>query len=160
MENYSSPVVLGNEELAEGVFAASGAAANGEGDCWYFNKAWTDNLRLEEEFMIWHVEWIHNGSNAGHDHHSGGLEAFVYVSGPELVDVYNPGWDNEMTVSLEDSHTIRIHAYNQWHYTNNGPESKTFNIGIRSNSIDETTQLEITGGAMISCYACNQHPNG
>ncbi|MBR1477126.1 MAG: hypothetical protein IJ608_04085 [Lachnospiraceae bacterium] len=162
MKNYESPVVLENENLAEGVFAASGAVTNGEGDCWYFNRAWTDNLRLEEEYMIWHVEWIHDASKTPNraNHHSGGFNGTLTLSGPALVDVYNPGWDNQMTVSRIDDRTIQLNAYNEWHYTNAGPESKTFNIGIKSNSINETVLLEIVGGSMNTCYACNQHPNG
>lgn len=162
MKNYESPVVLENENLAEGVFAASGAGntATGTGNCWYFNRAWRDNERTEEGYYIWHVEWIHNGTNAGYDHHSGGLDAKLYVSGPALVNVKNPGWDNEMTVSVADSGTINLHVFNECHYVNNGPESKTFNIGVQSNSLEETGMIEITGGDMIACFPCNQHPNG
>ena len=96
MSNYSKPLVLANEELAEGVYAASGEQVGGSGltssDCWRVEAAihqvpetGRGDYRLQVD--AWHT-------NPG-KHRSSAVVTIVFN---QTVTVTNPG-NNAFTVS-------------------------------------------------------------
>ena len=82
MEKYVKPVVLVNEDLAEGIYAASGTGATGEYDCWSF-----DVQSPQDWNGSHHVFEIHLTHHLGLEHISAGTTVAVTFSQP-LTSAY------------------------------------------------------------------------
>lgn len=137
---YERPIVLVNEELAEGVYAASGAAGGGS-DCY------TVTARIHQapetsrgDYRI-QVEGRHA---AGDGHHSG--EQVLTLSFNQAVEYVS---SNGSLQNGNNTAAIEI-TYN---YHNNAND----NIGLGDVVVKADAGLAVTG-AVLSCnYDCGQH---
>lgn len=63
MERYVKPVVLVNEDFAEGVYAASGSVFSGTSDCWSYDfyevQPWSGEGKVFEVKLTHHVDLEH-----------------------------------------------------------------------------------------------------
>ncbi len=138
---YERPVVLVNEELAEGVYAASGSVAGGGDDCY------TVTARIHQtpetgrgDFRI-QVDAKHA---AGDGHHSGKQTLILYFNQAVEYSLSNgtlSGGNNTSTISID------------YAYHNNGND----NIGLGDVIVESGEGLAVTGAELICNHDCFQH---
>ena len=139
MDNYEKPAVLANEDLAEGVYTASGDDA--DEDC-YSVSAYI-HQRPETgrgDFRI-QVNGVHA---AGNGHHSGAQLLVLYFNQPvEYVSSNGSlsGGDGSSSISIDYS------------YHNNAYD----NIGLGDVVVTSDAGLEVTWAALYCNYDCGQH---
>ena len=139
MKKYEKPVLLVNESLAEGVYAASGATT---GDDCYTVSAYIHQTPEtgRKDYRI-QVDGKHA---AGDGHHSG--EQHLHLSFNQTVTYVS---SNGSLVSGNGSSSIEI----KYNYHNNAND----NIGLGDVVVESEPGLQITG-AMLTCnYDCGQH---
>lgn len=142
MKNYSKPVVLMNEELAEGVYAASGS------DCY---TAWGEVIQNPATGMDNYVVKIHADHNTT-THHSTEQFALVtfnkpvkYLSCYATSGTYLAGGDN--------TNTLVIGLY----YHKNAVEPFEF-ADLKVMTVDGSrTGLTVEKVEVRCNYDCNQH---
>lgn len=145
MKNYEKPVVLVNEELAEGVYAASGAT--GTADCWSYDvksvQDWDGGSHVFEIYLTHHtnLEHISNGttvsvtfsaplaepSRAEFDYSISG--STITITRELLADAYNDG----------DKVTYKIWA-------STGDEATTKAIYVKSVNMSCDKAINVQGG--------------
>ncbi len=141
MKIYERPIVLANEELAEGVYAASGAAAGG--DCYTV----TANIHQtpeggREDYRI-QVNAQHNAT-----HHSTAQELTISFNQPVNYSFCN---GNGASLKSGDGTATLVISLS---YHNND----TDNIGFGDLAVTSGPGLAITSVAMSSCNrTCAQH---
>ncbi|MCM1542357.1 MAG: hypothetical protein NC121_14000 [Blautia sp.] len=134
---YEKPVVLVNEELAEGVYAASGA---GE-DC-YSVTAYIHQSPEEGrgDFRI-QVDGVHAADDG---HHSGKQTLVLYFNQAVTYQ-----WSNGSLAGGDGTSSISI----DYSYHNNG----TDNIGLGDVIVQSEAGLSISGAQLICNHDCGQH---
>lgn len=139
MKNYEKPIVLVNEELAEGVYAASGAAA---GDDCYSVTAYIHQTPEtgRGDFRI-QVDAVHA---AGDGHHSG--KQTLVLSFNQTVTYVG---SNGSLSGGDNTASIRI----DYTYHNNGND----NIGLGDVIVTSDAGLAVTGAMLICNHDCGQH---
>lgn len=139
MKNYVKPVMLDNEEVFEGVYAASGA---GDGaDCYTVTAYIHQTPETGRGDYRIQVNGVHAAANG---HHSG--EQILTLTFNQPVDY---SWSNGTLVGGNGTSTINI----KYNYHNNGND----NIGLGDIVVTADDGLAITG-AVLSCnYDCVQH---
>ena len=144
MKKYEKPVVMVNEELAEGVYAASGAS------CYLVNGFGCQNpYELVNTGMnAWtvHVDGVHNDPG----HHSSYREVTVVFNYPVYVERYE---SNTTVVSGDGTNTIVVSLN---HHNNSGD-----NIGLSGFvvKVDKNiTDLKVISARIDNCNMdCGQH---
>ena len=101
MQNYSKPVVLENEDLAEGVYAASGAGGLVSSDCWIIERV---QIMQRPETGRGDYRLQVDTKHINSDNHRSSATVTIVFNQP--VTVTNPG-GNAFTVSGEGS-TIKV----------------------------------------------------
>lgn len=139
MKDYVKPIVLANEELAEGVYAASGDGGNG-GDC-YTVTAYIHQTPEEGrgDFRI-QVDGVHNAES----HHSTGQVLILYFN--QAVSYVS---SNGSLAGGDGTSELRI-SYN---YHNNQYD----NIGLGDVVVTSDAGLAVTGAQLQCNYTCDQH---
>ena len=140
MNNYEKPIVVETEELAEGIYAASGGTGGG-GDCY------TVTARIHQtpetgrgDYRI-QVDGVHAAANG---HHSGAQ--VLMLSFNQAVDYSS---SNGSCIGGSGSSTIQI----QYNYHNNAND----NIGLGDVVVTADEGLAITGAVLTCNYDCGQH---
>lgn len=136
---YEKPIAIENDELAEGVYAASGSVVGN--DCYtvsaYIHQT-PETGRGDYRIQVNGVHATYNG------HHSG--EQILTLTFNQPVDY---SWSNGTLVGGNGTSTINI----KYNYHNNGND----NIGLGDIVVTADDGLAITG-AVLSCnYDCGQH---
>ena len=136
---YEKPIVIANEELSEGIYAASGDVI---GDNCYTVSAYIHQTPEigRGDYRI-QVNGVHAASNG---HHSG--EQVLTLTFNQPVEYSS---SNGTLVNGSGTSSINI----KYNYHNNGND----NIGLGDVVVTSDDGLAITG-AMLSCnYNCGQH---
>ena len=135
MREYVKPVVLANDELSEGVYAASGS------DCYTVNA----NMHQHPEQGRGDYRIQMNGVHAASDNHHGGAQVLTVTFNQPVT--YKGS--NGTIISGDGTNTICI----QYNYHNNGMD----NIGLGDVIVEGEPGLAVTG-AVLSCdHDCGQH---
>ena len=142
MKDYVKPIVLANEELAEGVYAASGDAGNG-GDCYTVTAYIHQTPELGREDYRIQV----NGVHAAVGHHSTGQELILYFNQPVNYQFCNGA--EATLVSGDGTSELRL-AYS---YHNNEND----NIGLGDVVVTSGDGLAVSGAVLKCNYTCGQH---
>lgn len=139
---YEKPIVLVNEELAEGVYAASGGTTAGGGDDCYTVTAYIHQIPEtgRGDFRI-QVNAVHA---AGDGHHSG--KQTLVLSFNQAVEY---SWSNGTLAGGDGTSTISI----DYSYHNNGND----NIGLGDVIVKSDAGLAVTGAELICNHDCGQH---
>ena len=136
---YVKPIVLANEELAEGVYAASGDVTGN--DCYTVSAYIHQTPEIGRGDYRIQVNGVHAAANG---HHSG--EQVLTLTFNQPVEYSS---SNGTLVSGSGTSSINI----KYNYHNNGND----NIGLGDVVVTSDDGLAITG-AMLSCnYDCGQH---
>jgi hypothetical protein len=134
MKNYVKPVVLANEELAEGVYAASGDCYTVSG---YIHQV-PENGRGDYRVQF-------NGVHAAGDGHHSGTQ--VLIISFNLPVVYKGS--NGTLIGGDGTNTISI----EYHYHNNGND----NIGLGDVIVEADPGLALAGATLTCNHDCGQH---
>lgn len=145
MRKYEKPVIIANDSLAEGVYAASGDAPSAvDPDCYTV----TANIHQRpetgrEDYRI----QVNGHHNAADGHHSGEQHLFLSFNQPVNFSFTNGA--NGTCVGGNGTSTIEI-SYN---YHNNAND----NIGLGDVVVTSGDGLAITGARLTCNYNCGQH---
>ena len=139
MIDYIKPMVLGNEELSEGVYAASGTI--GENDCYTVTAIIHQRPETGRGDYRIQVNGIHAAVN---EHHSG--EQILTLCFNQPV-VYSSS--NGELYSGDGTNILSI----KYNYHNNGYD----NIGLGDVIVTSDTGLSITQATLSCNYDCGQH---
>lgn len=140
MKNYEKPVVLANEELAEGVYAASGAGGSGD-DCY------TVTAYIHQIPEIGRGDYriqVNATHAAGDGHHSGQQILTLYFNQNVTYKSSNgnlSGGDGTSAIDIDYS------------YHNNGND----NIGLGDVVVEAGEGLAVTGARLWCNHDCGQH---
>lgn len=136
MKRYERPVVVVNEALAEGVYAASGAG------CYTVSGRFQQAVDSEGRY-IFQIDAVHNPEDM---HHSQGQ--VLVVTFDRVVRYHS----SQGTLTAGDgSNTLTI----QYAYHNNANAGA--NIGFGDLCVYAEGQPAITAISMSSCTLCTQH---
>lgn len=141
MKNYVKPVVLSNDELAEGVYAASGA---GGGDCYVVTPY--IHQRPEEGSGDYRIQ-VNCMHQAVDGHHSTAQVLVIYFNQPvQFVGVNGAdgvlaGGDG--TSALTINYSLHNNAYE--------------NFGLGDVIVNSEAGLTVTGAVLRCNYTCDQH---
>ena len=130
MKNYVKPVVLANEELAEGVYAASG-------DCYTVSGYIHQKPELGRNTFVAHFDGVHSAADG---HHSGAQTLIITFNQPVTYKS-----SNGTLVSGDGTNVISI----DYKYHNNGND----NIGLGDVYVESEDGLAIMGAVLT----CNHH---
>lgn len=141
MENYEKPIILANEEIAEGVYAASGTGAGDGGDCYdvdaYIHQT-PETGRGDFRIQV-------NGRHAaGDNHHSGQQTLLLFFNQPVTYKS-----SNGTLADGDGSECISI----DYSYHNNAYD----NIGLGDVVVEADAGLAVTGSVLICNHDCGQH---
>jgi len=134
MNKYEKPVIMINEELAEGVYAASGAVSS----CWWIDKAQKenyDNVWQNFRFEIKHA-------NEDHARTGDSITVVLNFSGDITAA---QSWDVS-GVSCSGSSVIITGALSS--VTPNPNCNKSFLLQVKSSTAEKTSALSYSGGAI------------
>ncbi|MCD8129716.1 MAG: hypothetical protein LUE16_00300 [Lachnospiraceae bacterium] len=135
--NYERPVVLANEELAEGVYAASGAT-----DCWtmdvYSVQDWNGSHHIFE------VKLIHSASVV---HISSSVTCTVTFS-YSLSDAYSEFASSLSGTTITVTRDLLANAYNSG-------DTVTFKIWASTGDEATTKALSVTGYTVTCQHSTN-----
>lgn len=141
MKKYVKPVVLATEELAEGIYTASGDVAANGADCYtvstYIHQA-PETGRGDYRIQ---VDAEHR---AGDSHHSGEQHLFLYFNQPVTYSSSNGslvGGDNTSTIEIK------------YTYHSNGYDD----IGLGDVYVQSEVGLAVTGAKLTCNHDCGQH---
>lgn len=144
MKNYERPIVMINEDLAEGVYAASGV------NCYTSSAKITQKPETGRETYIIQLYADHNAT----DHHSTGQVVTVTFNVPvEFVSMRSGGEGTATYRSGSGTNTIVIDTT----YHNNNPET---GIGLGELTVKPTTSTDVVTDPQVtlSCnYTCAKH---
>lgn len=134
MKDYSKPIIVRNEELAEGVYAASG-------DCYVVN-AYIHQIPEygRGDYRI-QVNGVHNAADG---HHSGEQVLTLVFNIPVTYKSSNGtlvGGDNTNAISIK------------YNYHNNQVD----NIGLGDVIVEADAGLAVVGGNLSCNHDCGQH---
>ena len=135
MREYAKPIVLANEELSEGVYAASGS------------ECYTVFTSMHQEPQVGRVDYriqVNGRHEAADGHHSG---AQVLTLSFNMPVEYKSS--NGTLSSGDGTGTISI----SYAYHNNGED----NIGLGDVVVSSEPGLEITGAVLACNYDCGYH---
>lgn len=135
MSNYERPIVLANDELSEGVFAASGAAGIG---CW--DTGITSVQSWNGQQHIFEV----SGSHVDTDHMSSSQSMAITFSGP----VQNVQVEGNVVVDRVEGNVVYVTR--NLHGEHAG-EEMTFKIWVAGSNQAETEALTATGCGLTGC---------
>lgn len=139
MKDYVKPIVLANEELAEGVYAASGDGGNG-GDCYTVTAYIHQTPETGRGDFRLQVNGVHNAVG----HHSTAQVLVLYFNQPVTYKS-----SNGSLAGGDGTSELRI----SYSYHNNEYD----NIGLGDVVVESDEGLAVTG-AMLECnYTCDQH---
>ena len=134
MKNYVKPVVLANEELAEGVYAASGDCYTISGYIHQTPQTGRGDYRIQFD-----------GKHAANDgHHSGKQTLIVSFNMPVVYK-----GSNGTLVSGDGTNTLSI----DYSYHNNASD----NIGLGDVIVEADAGLAVVGSTLTCNYDCGQH---
>ncbi len=140
MEKYVKPMVLANEELAEGVYAASG-------DCYTVNAYISQFPELGRPNYVIHVGATHNAADK---HHSS--EQMLTLSFNQPVKFIGVSSSNGTLTGGDNTPTLQI-TFN--YHSNGGPED----IGLSDITVEAREGLAITGATLSCDHKCAyNHP--
>lgn len=137
MDHYVKPAILANEEIAEGVYAASGEGA----DCYtvtaYIHQSPQEG-RGDYRIQV-------NGVHAAEDGHHSGRQTLVLSFNQPVV--YS--WSNGTLADGDGTASISI----DYAYHNNGND----NIGLGDVIVTADAGLAVTGSVLYCNHDCGQH---
>lgn len=140
MKTYEKPMLLANEELAEGVYAASGSVGGADGaDCYRV----TTNMHQKPETGRGDYRIQVNAQHLT-NHHGSEQVLVLYFNKPVTYSS-----SNGTLVSGNNTATIRI----KYNYHQNGGD----NIGLGDVVVVAEAGLAITGAEVICNKYCPQH---
>lgn len=141
MTNYEKPVILANEDVAEGVYAASGAMSGGGEDCYTVTVSIHQTPETGREDFRFQVDAVHA---AGDGHHSGKQilvlsfnQPVTYVSSNGILS----DGDGTGCISIDYS------------YHNNGDDR----IGLGDVVVQAEPGVAVTAAQLICNHDCGQH---
>ena len=142
MKDYVKPIVVLNDEVAEGVYAGSTGTETGEGDDCYTVGAYIHQTPEtgRGDFRI-QVDAVHA---AGDGHHSGQQTLILYFNQPVVYKDSNgtlAGGDGSSALSIDYS------------YHNNGND----NIGLGDVIVESDAGLAVNHAQLICNHDCGQH---
>lgn len=136
MKSYEKPIVLTNEELAEGVYAASGM-------CYTTQARFTQSPEQGRGNYVIQFDAVHEAADG---HHSGMQR--VQVSFNQAVEYIS----SDGTYISGDNTSTMVVEYDNYH--NNGMDT----IGLGNLTVNGDPGLAITGVKCIYCNEdCGQH---
>lgn len=139
MDKYEKPTILANEEVAEGVYAASGK--NAGADCYtvtaYIHQS-PETGRGDYRIQV-------NGVHAAGDGHHSGKQTLVLSFNQAVV--YS--WSNGTLADGDGTASISI----DYAYHNNGND----NIGLGDVIVTADAGLAVTGAVLYCNHDCGQH---
>lgn len=144
MKNYVKPVVLDNEEVFEGVYAASGAVTGGGSDCYTVSASITQRPETGRENYCIQANATHSAANG---HHSTEQILTLYFNQAVTFDWCSSA--NATCTGGNGTANLEI-TYN---YHNNAQE----NIGLGDIYVKSADGLAITGARLACNYTCEQH---
>lgn len=139
MMNYEKPIVLTNDDISEGVYAASGAGSGG--DCYtvtaYIHQS-PETGRGDFRIQV-------NAQHAAGDNHHSGLQTLI-LSFNQAVTYKDSngtlaGGDGTSSISIDYS------------YHNNAYD----NIGLGDVIVESDAGLAVTGAVLTCNHDCGQH---
>lgn len=133
MKNYVKPIVLANEELAEGVYAASGAGMQ----CYNASARITQTPELGRENYCVHTDAEHAAADM---HHSSKQILTLYFNQP--VNYVSCNDSSAQCTGGNGTANLQI----TYHYHNNAYE----NIGLGDVYVESAAGLDVTG-AKLEC---------
>lgn len=139
MKDYIKPIILANEDLAEGVYAASGMASGN--DCYTVTAYIHQTPETGRGDFRIQVNGVHQ---AGDGHHSGKQTLVLYFNQEVTYKGSNGslvGGDGTSSISIDYS------------YHNNGND----NIGLGDVIVESNTGLAVTCAQLICNHDCGQH---
>lgn len=140
MTDYEKPLVLSNEDVAEGVYAASGVSAGG-GDCYTVEVYFHQGMEEGRQDYRMQVNGVHAAAD---DHHSGQQTLILSFNQPvEYVSSNGTlaGGDNTTSISIN------------YNYHNNGND----NIGLGDVVVKSEPGLACSGAILTCNHDCGQH---
>lgn len=138
MENYSKPLVLMNEELAEGVYAASGSD-----DCFKVSSWVNQRPETGRNYYVIKVDATHNAADK---HHSANQVLTLHFNQP--VTYHSCYGQGAAYVSGNGTNTLKIaFTYHQ----NGGPEG----LGLADVNVTSAgTTLEVLDSSISCDHSC------
>lgn len=140
MNNYEKPIVVETEELAEGIYAASG---NG-GDCYFVTPRITQRPETGRENYCVQVDATHAAADR---HHSTAQKLTLYFNQPVTFDWCS---DSNATLAGGDGTANLSISYN---YHNNEND----HIGLGDVYVKSADGLSVNGAKLECNYTCAQH---
>lgn len=141
MMNYEKPVVLANEDIAEGVYAASGAAETST-DCWT-----VDVASVQDWNGSHHVFEVSCGHSTDVVHISTNTEVVLTFSNT-LTDA-----SSEFTCTFSGS-TVTINRALHANAYNSG-DKMTYKVWVKAADEATTKAITCTGAAITCTHAVN-----
>ncbi|MBP5266573.1 MAG: hypothetical protein J6Z06_07115 [Lachnospiraceae bacterium] len=139
-KTYEKPLVIENEDLAEGVFAASGDA--GSTDCWTVTQVttqdWNGSHHVFEIRAIHSSDVLHISSNVD----------YVFTLNSTVSDAYSEFTTSFSGNTVSVSRTLLADAYKSG-------DAVTFKVWVKSLDEATTKGLDITG----ITYTCKHEVN-
>lgn len=140
MKNYEKPLVLDNDEIFEGVYAASGADGS---DCYavtaYIHQT-PETGREDYRIQV-------NGVHAAIGHHSTEQVLTLYFNQPVTYSFCNGA--NAILVGGDGTEQLKL----RYNYHNNEND----NIGLGDVVVTSGDGLAVTGAKLECNYTCEQH---
>ena len=144
MKTYKRPVALVNNELAEGVYMASGASSGGDGNCYTVTAYIHQTPETGRPDYRIQVDAKHNSDK----HHSG--EQTLKISFNQPVEYISCNANGASLKGGNNTSVLEIGL----RYHNNAND----NIGFGDLVVKSEAGLAITGAEMIYCNRdCGQH---
>ncbi|MCH5342950.1 MAG: hypothetical protein J1E64_02845 [Acetatifactor sp.] len=142
MKNYEKPIVLMNDEVSEGVYAASGAGAGG--DCYTVTAYIHQKPETGREDYRIQVDATHAAKDL---HHSTEQVLTLYFNQPVTFSFCS---DSNATLSGGNGTSALDITYN---YHNNAND----HIGLGDVVVTSADGLAVTGAVLKCNYTCEQH---
>lgn len=149
MKKYEKPIVMINEDLAEGVYAASGLTGPaGTSDCWSFDV--TSVQEWNGSHQVFQVHLVHHTNL---EHISGATVVSIMFSSP-LSDAYSqfPDDDSFSGNTLTITRTLLADAYNDGDdvtykvWASTGDEATTKALTVLDVKVSCDKQINVQGG--------------
>ncbi len=147
MKNYEKPIVMINEDLAEGVYAASGLTGPaGTSDCWSF-----DVYSVQDWNGSHHIFEIKLTHHTGLEHISGATSVSVTFSSP-LTDAYSEFGSGYSGSTITISRELLADAYNDGDlvtykiWASTGDEATTKALTVTNVTVSCDKQINVQGG--------------
>lgn len=140
MTNYEKPIVLSNEDLAEGVYAASGVPGSGA-DCYTVTAYIHQTPETGRGDFRIQVNAVHAALD---DHHSGKQVLVLYFNQAVTYKGSNGTLDGgDGTASISIAYAYHNNAYD--------------NVGLGDVIVESDAGLSVTGAQLICNHDCGQH---